>query len=134
MGGSQRRKGARGERELAAALRQAMPELADNIRRGWQSRLGTDDPDVCGMPGLWLEHKTGKLPNMRAALRQARVDARRKGACQAMPCAIIQDDHARERMVVLGLPDFLRIMRAAYGYTEPLRFGVQADLFEETGS
>ena len=79
MGGSQRRKGARGERELAAALRAAMPELADGIRRGWQSRLGTDDPDVCGLPGFWLEHKTGKQPNMRAAFRQARQDVRRKG-------------------------------------------------------
>ncbi len=103
-----------------------MPEIADAIRRGWQSRLGCDQPDVCGLPGFWIEVKTGKQPGMRDAYRQAVTAA--KG--RAFPLAIIQDDYARERMCVLGLTDFLRILRAAYGYTEPLKYGVQAELFE----
>lgn len=120
-----RRKGRRGEQNVATLLREGMPEIADSIRRGWQSRLGCDQPDVCGLPGFWIEVKTGKLPNIRAAYKQATADA--KG--RAFPLAIIQDDYARDRMCVLGLSDFLRILRAAYGYTEPLKFGVQAELF-----
>lgn len=123
-----RRKGKRGEQQVATALREGMPEIADTIRRGWQTRLGCDQPDVCGLPGFWIEVKTGKVPNMRAAYKQASAEA--KG--RAFPLAIIQDDYARDRMCVLGLTDFLRILRAAYGYTEPLRYGVQAELFTET--
>lgn len=111
---------------MATFLREAMPEIADAIRRGWQSRMGHDDPDVCGLPGFWVECKTGRQPNMRAAYKQAKADA--KG--RAFPVAVIQDDYARERMCVLGLGDFLRILRSAYGYAEPLRYGVQAELFE----
>src|ERR1044072_3809573 len=121
-----RRKGKRGEQQVATALREGMPEIADAIRRGWQSRLGGDQPDVAGLPGFWIEVKTGKVPNMRAAYKQAVADARGR----AFPLAVVQDDYARDRMCVLGLSDFLRILRAAYGYTEPLRFGVQAELFE----
>ncbi len=123
---SSRRKGRRGEQLVAQFVREAMPEIASAIRRGWQSRLGHDDPDVCGLPGFWLECKTGRQPNMRAAYKQARSDA--KG--RAFPVAVIQDDYARERMCVLGLTDFLRILRSAYGYAEPLKYGVQAELFE----
>lgn len=123
---SSRRKGRRGEQEVATILRAGMPEIADAICRGWQSRLGHDAPDVCGLPGFWLEVKTGRQPNMRAAFKQAQRDA--KG--RAFPVAIVQDDYARERMCVVGLSDFLRILRSAYGYTAPLTFGVQAELFE----
>lgn len=122
-----RNKGRRGEQEVARRLREAMPEIADNVRRGWQSRVGCDDADVCGLPGFWIECKTGKQPNIRAAYKQATKDA--KG--RAFPCAVIQDDHARDRMVVLSLTDFLRILRSAYGYLPPLSFGVQGELFQE---
>lgn len=127
---SSRRKGRRGEQEVARICREAMPEIADTIRRGWQSRIGQDECDVLGMPGFWLEVKTGKQPNMRAAYKQASKDA--KG--RAFPLAIIQDDYARERMCVVGLGDFLRILRSAYGYAPPLKYGVQAELFEEPAS
>lgn len=126
-GRASREKGKRGERQLATILRLAMPELAEHVRRGWQSRVGCDDPDVC-LPGLWLEHKCGAKPNMRAAYAQARRDCSGRGA---VPVAVIQDDRARERLCVLGLTDFLRILRAAYGHTEPLKYGVQGELFDE---
>jgi hypothetical protein len=121
-----REKGKRGERQLASLLRAALPELADGIRRGWQSRVGCDDPDVCGLPGFWVECKTGKLPNPRAAYAQATRDAEGR----AMPLAVIQDDRARERLCVLGLTDFLTILRAAYGWTPPLCVPVRAEVAE----
>lgn len=122
-----RRKGRRGEQEVVRILREGMPEIADDLRRGWQSRLGCDDPDVCGVPGFWVEVKTGKQPNMRAAYKQAFNAA--KG--RAFPLAVIQDDYAKDRLCIVGLRDFLRILRAAYGHTEPLRFGVQLELMPE---
>lgn len=125
-----RRKGRRGEQQVATILRAAFPELADSIRRGWQSRVGCDDPDVCGLPGFWLEVKTGAQPNMRAAYRQAKGDA----AGRAFPMAVIQDDRARERLCIVGLTDMCRILRAAYGHTPPLKFGVQGELFEAVES
>lgn len=103
-----------------------MPEIAPAIRRGLQNRQGADDPDICGLPGFWLEHKCGKQPNIRAALKQAATAA--KG--RAMPCAVIQDDRARDRLVCLHLTDFLRVLRSAYGYCPPLKFGIQGELFE----
>jgi hypothetical protein len=125
-GRASRVKGRRGEQEVATILRESMPEVAADIRRGWQSRVGCDDPDVCGLPGFWIEVKTGKQPNIRAAYKQAFEAA--KG--RAFPLAVVQDDYARDRLCVVGLRDFLRILRAAYGYTDPLRYGVQLELTE----
>ncbi len=105
-----RTKGKRGERELAKLLRETFPSFAESIRRGWQARVGCDDPDVCGLPGFWLEAKTGKMPNPRAALQQARQDA----AGRAIPLAVIRDDR-KPAFVVLDLADMLTILRAAYG-------------------
>ncbi len=76
MGGrASRQKGARGERALAAELREAFPHHADTIRRGWQSRQGSDDPDVI-FPGYHFESKNTAKPNCLAALRQAIDDAK----------------------------------------------------------
>jgi hypothetical protein len=126
MGRASREKGKRGERQLATLLRTALPELAEGIRRGWQSRVGCDDPDVCGLPGFWVESKCGKLPNPRAAYAQATRDA----AGRFIPLAVIQDDRARERLCVLGLTDFLTILRAAYGWTPPLPCVARAEVAE----
>lgn len=76
MGGrSSREKGKRGERLLADELRQAFPHYASGIKRGWQSRAGSDDPDVI-FPGLHLEHKNTAKPNCLGALKQAIADAK----------------------------------------------------------
>ena len=105
-----RTKGKRGEQELARLLRETFPHFAESIRRGWQSRVGCDDPDVCGLPGFWIECKTGKQPNVRAALAQARADSGER----AIPIAVIRDDR-RPAFVALDLVDLLAILRAAYG-------------------
>ena len=130
-GAGRRAKGHRGERQLATKLREALPELAAGIRRGLQTQTGgRDNCDVQGLPGFHVEHKQGKLPNIRAAYAQAVRDAGGK----AFPLAVIQDDRARDRLCVMGLQDFLRVLRAAYGYTPPLKFGVQLELFEQPAS
>lgn len=126
MGLSQRAKGKRGEQKLAALLREGLPDLAEHIRRGWQARLGCDDSDVCGIPGFWIESKCGKKPNLRRALKQAKADSKGK----AYPVAIVQDDRARDRLVVLELSTFLRILRAAFGMTPPLTHAVQLEIDE----
>lgn len=115
MGAAQRAKGKRGERKLATALREAFPTFASDIRRGWQSRQGDDDPDVMGLPGFWLEVKTGKMPNPRAALAQATLDAQER----AIPMAVIQDDR-RPAFVALSLRDMITVLKAAYGMIPPL--------------
>lgn len=114
-GRGRRQKGKRGERKLATALREAFPSFAQDIRRGWQSRQGDDDPDVLGLPGFWLECKTGKMPNPRAALGQATLDAQGR----AIPMAVIQDDR-RPPFVALSLRDMVTVLQAAYGLIPPL--------------
>ena len=121
-------KGNRGERTVAAKLREALPELADQIKRGWQARLGSDSCDVAGLPGFWIECKSGKRPDLRKAIEQAKRDAQGR----AWPLAVVQDDYAKDRLVVLHLSAFLRIMRSAYGFLPPLKFMVQQDLFDQS--
>ena len=53
LGKSQRDKGKRGERALAEILREAFPEIGEEIRRGWQTRFGDDEPDIIA-PGLGI--------------------------------------------------------------------------------
>lgn len=73
MGRLSRDKGKRFERQIAAALR----GVAGDTRRGWQTRSGSDEPDVIceALPGCWLECKTGARPNIVAAMEQARTAA-----------------------------------------------------------
>jgi len=65
----EREKGKRGEREVAALLREIFP----TAKRGWQSRNGSDAPDVDGTP-FWIEVKRHKRAKMRPAIRQAIQD------------------------------------------------------------
>lgn len=119
---------------LARILRESFPEIAPSIRRGWQSRVGCDDCDITGLPLIWIEHKQGKQPNIREAYRQAKRDSKGKGA---FPVAIVQDDGARERLVTLNLPDFIRILKSAYGHLPALTCMTQVELpftSELTGS
>lgn len=105
MGMRSRRKGKKGERATATEIREALPELAGQVRRGWQSRRGDDDPDVIGLPGTWLEIKTGKQPNPRAALAQAIEESKGRG----IPIAVIRDDR-KEPFAALRWPDLLAII------------------------
>lgn len=102
MGKSQRDKGKRWEQAVARMFREAMPGVS--VRRGWQSRSGSDAPDV-EVPKWWVECKSGKMPNPRAALRQAveATDGR-------TPVAVIKDDR-QEPFVAMRLADFLELVR-----------------------
>lgn len=104
-----RNKGARWEREVARMFGEAM-EGAD-IRRGIQNRTGGDASDVEGAGRMHIECKVGKLPNPRAALAQARRDA--KG--NKIPLAVIKDDR-QIPFVVMGLSEFLEFVRRWWSY------------------
>ena len=81
-----RNKGKRWEQDVARIMRDIFGP--DEIRRGWQSREGDDEPDIVGVPEFWVECKRQKRSNFRAALKQA------KDACtdDRMPLAICRDD------------------------------------------
>ncbi len=61
-----RRKGHSFERATAISFREMWPEA----RRGLQYQDGAECPDVVGTP-YWVECKTGKRTNIKAAVRQA---------------------------------------------------------------
>ena len=67
-----RAKGARGERELAAVLR----EYGYATRRGQQYSGANGDPDVIGVPGLHIECKRVEQLNIGKAMEQSMDDAR----------------------------------------------------------
>jgi ribosomal protein L7/L12 len=72
MGGKMsRNKGKSWERTVAAAFREL---FGDQVRRGWQTREGHDEPDVTGVPRFHIEAKAHKLVNIAAAIRQAVTD------------------------------------------------------------
>lgn len=112
MGKFSKDKGKRGERSTATDLREMFPELADNIRRGWQVREGDDDPDVVGIPGYWFEVKCGKSVHMSNALEQAASAAT---GSNAVPVAVIRVDR-KKPIVVMYWSDFLTMIRRIYDY------------------
>ena len=106
MTAMQRNKGARWERELAAYLNEHIPGIG--AKRGIvQCRNGSEVPDVVcdGLSALWIECKRGRLPNPRAALKQAQEAAGRGH----WPVAVIRDDRA-PAFVVMGLDDWADLM------------------------
>ena len=72
MGRMQREKGKRGERELAACLR----EFGYDCRRGVQYCGKNGDADVVGLPGVHIEVKRTEKLKLYDALDQAARDAR----------------------------------------------------------
>ena len=103
MGKSQRDKGARWERQVAALFREAgYPDA----KRGFQTRGGAaEEPDV--RAGQWdIECKVGKQPPIRKALVTA-VEHARPGQ---VGIAIIKEDR-RPPFVVLELEAFLALVR-----------------------
>ena len=67
-----KRKGARGERELASKLR----EYGYDSRRGQQYCGSNGDPDVTGLPGVHIECKRVERLNVEDAISQSKSDAR----------------------------------------------------------
>ena len=70
MGKSSQRKGAAGERELAAALR----EYGYEVERGGSLSFG-ELPDLTGLPGVHIECKRVERLNVPEAFAQAERDA-----------------------------------------------------------
>ena len=98
-----RRKGIEFERRVRRALAIVFGE--EFVRR--ELRQGRGVPDVTA-PGLLVECKTGRFPNVRKALRQAvRVTAFRDG----VPLAVCKDDRKRP-FVAIRFEDFLMLVRA----------------------
>ena len=97
-----RRKGAVGEREIAAYLR----EHGCDAHRGQQYKGGADSPDVTGLDGYHIEVKRVERLNIDDALNQAIRD---KGKDET-PVVF----HRRNRMpwkATLLLDDFMRLVK-----------------------
>ena len=98
-GRSSKRKGKVWERAVATMLRKLWPA----VKRGWQSRAGTEQCDVEGTP-FWIEAKVGKQVNLRAALRQAVADT------DGRPPIVVAKDDREEPVVVMRLSDWVALM------------------------
>lgn len=101
MGKSSQRKGADGERELAALLR----EHGFDIQRGGSLSFG-EIPDLTGLPGIHIEVKRVERLNLGEAMAQAIRDAERfhDGAPTVF--------HRRNRqpwLVTMRLADWLKL-------------------------
>lgn len=73
MGRSQREKGKRGERELAAKLTELFGE---KCRRGQQYCGAAGDADVVGLEGVHVESKRVETFSLYSAMEQADSDKR----------------------------------------------------------
>ena len=103
MGKGAQRKGADGERELAALLR----ERGYSIRRGGSLSFGTV-PDLIGLSGIHIEVKRVERLNVPEAMDQAVRDADRFGGFPAL-------FHRRSRspwLVTMRLADWLELYQA----------------------
>lgn len=101
MGKASQRKGADGERELAAVLR----GYGYEIERGGSLSYG-EVPDLTGLPGVHIECKRVERLNVPEAMRQAVRDSERFH--DGLPALF----HRRNRqpwLVTLRLEDFMRL-------------------------
>lgn len=105
MGKSQRDKGARGEREVVALLKDAGYDLA---RRGHQmySKGGEYNADVMGLPGIHIEVKRTNSFRLWDALAQAKADCGKR-----LPTVWHRKDDC-EWVVIMRAEDWLRLYDA----------------------
>lgn len=97
-----RDKGARGERELSAVLR----EYGYNTRRGMQYKGSPDSPDVVGLPYIHIECKRVEHLNLYDAIAQATRDA----GAEELPAVF----HRRNNcpwMVTMKLEEWMKVYR-----------------------
>ena len=104
MGSKSQRKGASGERELAAILR----ERGYDCQRGGSLTFG-EIPDVVGIPGIHMEVKRVERLNVGEAMEQAIRDSERM--VDGVPTLF----HRRNRkpwLVTMRLVDWLELFEA----------------------
>ena len=104
MGKGQQRKGADGERELAAILQ----EHGYQCCRGGSLTFGSV-PDLEGLPGIHIEVKRVEHLNIHEAMKQAQGDAARFGG---MP-AVFHRKNREPWLVTMKLSDWIEIYKAA---------------------
>lgn len=102
MGMASREKGKRGERELAALLR----DYGYDCRRGQQFCGRNGDADVVGLPGIHIECKRVERLDLFAAMRQAKGDAR----AGEMP-AVMHRKNGGGWLVTMSLEDWITVYR-----------------------
>ena len=109
MGGKSARKGANGERELAAILR----DHGYDIQRGGSLSFG-EVPDLSGLPGIHIEVKRRENVNLSAALEQAQRDATRFGGLPA----VFHRANRQNWRVTMALSDWMELYRSCHPPTE----------------
>lgn len=126
-GASRRRKGHDWEREVAALFRSVgYPEA----RRGWQARSGTDDPDIVGVPGYWIECRCRDYINIPAALRKALTDRKATDASKRGWIAVVakrthrisKNDPVPGKFVAMLLPEARDFVDATVKAMRPVSF------------
>lgn len=105
MSAKSSRKGADGERELAALLR----SYGYEITRGGSLSFGTV-PDLEGLPGIHIECKRVERLNVSEAMKQSERDARRFG--DGSP-AVFHRKNREDWLVTMKLEDWLKLYRSS---------------------
>lgn len=106
-----KRKGAKGERELSAKLK----EYGFNTRRGQQYCGANGDADVVGLEGIHIECKRVEHLRLYDAVSQAKADARDG----EMP-TVFHRKNKCEWLVTVTLGDYMKLYRA---YLDSLKEG-----------
>lgn len=106
-GRSSQRKGADGERELAAVLR----EYGYDIERGGSLSFG-EVPDLVGLPGVHIECKRVERLNVPAAMQQAVKDSQRFR--DGVP-ALFYRRNRQQWLVTIRLEDFMQLYQKGAG-------------------
>lgn len=101
MGKTSQRKGAGGERELAALL----TEYGYSVERGPSQSYGSV-PDISGLPGIHIEVKRTERLNLSAAMEQSIRDSQRFG--DGIPAVFSRRNRA-PWLVTLRLEDFITL-------------------------
>ena len=92
---------------MATLMRELFPD--HDIKRGWQSAGAGDSDVVC--PHLWVECKSHKQTNPRAALKQAIDEAEAAGSTK-LPVAFCKDTGKRA-FVVMRVDDWVSLVQMA---------------------
>jgi Holliday junction resolvase len=103
MGKSQQRKGAAGERELAAIL----GEYGYSCDRGGSYSMG-DVPDLTGLPGVHIEVKRVEKLNVMEAMEQSIRDSERMA--DGVP-ALFHRRNRKPWLVTMRLEDWLQFYK-----------------------